>query len=565
MSNNQVVEKTQCESCAAAGADRSGDNKVVYSDGSTYCFACNEATRPGKANEELDIKIATDKQKIKGSFAAIADRGIGKDICERYGVQVGNSNGPVVIHNFYNDGMLIDQKVRSTGDKNKQYWTLGSKTNRLFGMDRVGEPRDIPIVITEGEYDALCIAQETGLPAVSITKGAPGAAKQLGQNLEWLQQWKSVILCFDNDEAGNEAVNKSVKMFETTPVKVVKLPLKDANDMVLAGKGKQLKQYIWDAETVRKPTMVNLKDIKDQILVQPKCGVDWPWPSMTEITFGMRTSEITVVVAAEGIGKTEFIKDIVSGHMKQNKKIGLFSLEQDVEESAQRLIASYLNKTIYIPDSDEWDSKEIEEAIEHFSDSVYLYDSSAGGLTLDKLVINLKFLKNVHGVDLVVIDNLTALCANPYIDGKRMSATKYVGEVMTKLQEVTRQLKIHVIIAAHTNKDQIQLKRSFGSSAKSMETLMATTVEEMSKITNAPGTTWESGRVPNTSHILGSGNTARLADHVIALSRNKEAEDELERRTTYVKFLKTGRKNPARTKNGFRLLYDFDHGKLEEI
>ena len=555
-----AVRKEQCPKCIEHGGDNTGDNLVVYEDGSTYCFAC-----AGTPDNVTEIKVNDKRQRVVGSFVELTDRGISKETCEKFGVQIGDANGPVVIYNFNNDGILIDQKVRGRENKQLQFWTLGSRTSRLFGMDRQNPTEKVPVVVTEGEFDAMCIYQETGLPAVSVTKGAAGAAKQLAQNLEWLQQWKSVILCFDQDEAGHNAVEESVKIFETTSVKVAHLPLKDANDMVLAGRGVQLKKYLWDAEIVRKPSMVSLTDIKDLVMKQPKCGADWPWKSMTEITFGMRTSEITVVVAGEGIGKTEFIKEIISSHIRQKNKVGLFSLEQDVEETGQRLVASVLNKPIYIPESPLWDDKEISDALDSFDDSVYLYDSSAGSLTLDKLVINLKYLKNAFGVDLVVIDNLTALCANPYVDGKRMSATKYVGEVMSKLQEVTRQLKIHVIIAAHTNKDQIQLKRSFGSSAKSLETMMGTTADDMNKVTNLPGSTWETGRCPNTTHILGSGNTARLADHVIALYRNKESEDDLERRTTNVKFLKTGRKNPARTKNGFKLLYNYDMGKLEEI
>jgi twinkle protein len=571
----QVIRKEQCPGCVQLGQDKSGDNLAVYDDGSSYCFACDKlgsAIDQIKAGEAIATSVSEcltevggGRKKITGSFVELTDRGISKETCEKFGVQVGNANGKVIIHNFFSDGTLIDQKIRSATDKNKQFWSMGSKTNRLFGMDRQNPTTKVPVVVTEGEYDAMCIYEETGLPAVSITKGAAGAAKQLAQNLEWLQQWKSVILCFDQDEAGEKAIEKSVKVFETTSVKVVHLPLKDANDMVLAGRGPQLKKYLWDAQLVRKPSMVNLSSIKDLVMVQPKCGADWPWKSMTEITFGLRMSEITVVVAGEGIGKTEFIKEIFANHIAQNKKVGLFSLEQDIEETGQRLVASILNKPIYIPESPLWDDKEISAALDTFNDNVYLYDSSAGALTLDKLVINLKYMKNAHGVDLIIIDNLTALCANPYIDGKRMSATQYVGEVMTKLQEVTRQLKIHVIIAAHTNKDQVQLKRSFTANQKTMDTLMEMGAEGMNKMTTPPGSTWETGRCPNTTHILGSGNTARLADHVIALYRNKEAEEDLERRTTNVKFLKTGRKNPARTKNGFKLLYNYDTGKLEEL
>ena len=36
-----VSHKEQCPKCAAKGNDNSGDNLVVYDDGSAYCFACS--------------------------------------------------------------------------------------------------------------------------------------------------------------------------------------------------------------------------------------------------------------------------------------------------------------------------------------------------------------------------------------------------------------------------------------------------------------------------------------------------------------------------------------------
>lgn len=566
MSNTRtgkVLDKQLCPNCAREGGDTSQDNLVIFDDGS-FCFKCN---KPGESagTEDDAVKIADSRNPIKGGFEELKERGIRKETCEKFGVQVGQANGKVIIHNFYNQGILLDQKIRRDNNKGEQWWTLGSKTSRLFGMDRQKPTRKVPVIVTEGEYDALCIYQETGLPAVSITKGAAGSAKQLKENLEWLQQWKEVVLCFDNDEAGIKAVEDSVKVFETSKVRVARLPLKDANDMVLAGRGSELKKYLWDAELVRKPTMVCLRDIRDKVLVQPKMGKPWPWRTMTDITFGVRASEITIVVAAEGIGKTEFIKEIVAKHIEEGNNVGMFSLEQNTEDTGQRLAASYMNKPIYVPECPGWDEEEISKTLDKFDEHVYLFDTESGSLSLERLAINLKFLKNAYGVDLVVIDNLTALCAHPYIDGKRLTAERYVGEVMTKLQELTRQLKLHVIIAAHTNKDQIQVKRSMGSSNKAAEDILNRSVEEMNALVSPPGTTWETGRMPNTTHILGSGNTARLADHVVALARNKESEDDLERRTTLVKFLKTGRKNPNRTMNGFKLLYNYDTGKLEEI
>lgn len=904
MSNKgKVIAKKACPRCTAEGGDNSKDNLVIFEDGS-FCFKCNKAgdgdSKAGdndSAESESPENLREDRRNIiKGEYVALTDRGISKETCEKFGVQVGDVNGPVILHNFYDQGVLVDQKVRRVSSKKIQWWALSSKTDKLFGMDRQSPSQKVPVIVTEGEYDAMCIYQETGYPAVSVTRGAGGAAKQLAANLEWLQQWQSVILCFDNDVDGAAATAASIPVFETIQVKVARLPLKDANDMVLAGRGGAIKKHLWDAQVVRKPTIVCLKDIRDKILVQPRMGKPWPWQAMTDITCGIRESEITIVLAGSGIGKclspttpvlmfdgstkmakdiqkgdqlmgpdstprnvmstvrgkdkmyrisplkgdsyvvnskhiltlqasrtrgrfekgqwydipveeylslgtstkkhlmtirtgvefasqpvevdpyvygawlgdgtkagpsitnmdpqvlsawrsyadqlgfqcskyfqpskasqlaiissrdrrpnkflnflrtsvekdskiirneylindrntrlellaglldtdgslikpstfeitqkskelsdgilflarslgfmatcrdkggyyrmfisgntfeiptrierkkatrrsgfkdvlasgfsvgvetelgdycgfvidgdhrfllgdfqvthnTEFIKEIVMAHVGEgsSNNVGLFSLEQDMVDTGQRLAAGYIGKPIYVPDSPYWDEKEISDALDKFDKQVYLFNIESGSLSLDRIEITLRFLKNAHNVGLVVIDNLTALGGHPYIDGKRLSPEHYVGAVLCKIQELTRQLKMHVIIAAHTNKDQVGVRRSMGSSDAAAAAVLGRSVEETNAMLSPPGTSWETGRMPNSTHLLGSGNTERLADHVVALARNKEATSDLERRTTYVKFLKTGRKNPVRNGNMFKLLYNEDTGHLEEI
>lgn len=556
-SSGNVLRKEQCLSCASEGADRSQDNLVVYDNG-TWCFRCNEGTIDSEEVNMTPVPLA-----IAGNSVELKDRGISKSVCEKYRVQVADGK---VVYNFFDGGVLLDQKVRMTNDKKKQFWTQGSKTERLFGMDVQNPTKKVPVIVTEGEFDAMCIFQETGLPAVSVTKGAATAAKQLAANLEWLQQWKEVILCFDTDSAGMKAVQE-VGEIAMVPgmLKVCQLPMKDANEMVLAGRGGEITKYIWNAETVKKTSVIQLSSIRDEVLKKPEMGEPWPWPTMTEITFGLRTPELILIVAAEGIGKTLIVNEILQGQLKNKNNIGLFSLEQDAADTGQRLVGSYLNKQLQIPGSKDWNDKEIADKLDEFDKQVFLYDNKSGPLSLEKLLINITYLHKCHSVKMFVLDNLTAMCSNPIIDGKRMSESNFAGVVMAKLAELTRMLGVNIIVVAHTNKDQISKQQYVSSSLKNAEITLGQSAQEQDKLLNPPGSTWESGRVPNTSHILGSGNAARLADHVIALSRNKMSEDHIERSTTYVKFIKTGRRNPACAKNSFKLLYDYSTGKLKEV
>jgi len=73
----------------------------------------------------------------------------------------------------------------------------------LFGFDTITD-KNAPLVVTEGEFDAMVIYQSTGINAVS---GSGGAATV---KTEWsgLLAGHPVILCLDNDSKGREATEK---------------------------------------------------------------------------------------------------------------------------------------------------------------------------------------------------------------------------------------------------------------------------------------------------------------------------------------------------------------------
>ena len=65
---------------------------------------------------------------------------------------------------------LIKTKVRAVGENNKSFQRtlpVGVQQQALFGLPTV-KPDDTFLVITEGEYDAMAVHQETQFPCVSL-------------------------------------------------------------------------------------------------------------------------------------------------------------------------------------------------------------------------------------------------------------------------------------------------------------------------------------------------------------------------------------------------------------
>ena len=63
------------------------------------------------------------------------------------------------------------------------------------------------ITICEGELDAMSVSQAQGnkWPVVSIRNGAASALKDVSDNYDFLTSFDTVVICFDNDDAGKKA------------------------------------------------------------------------------------------------------------------------------------------------------------------------------------------------------------------------------------------------------------------------------------------------------------------------------------------------------------------------
>ena len=87
---------------------------------------------------------------------------------------------------------------------------------------------------------------------MSIPNGVKSAAKIIAKNLDWLEEFDTVVLCFDQDEQGREAAAQSALQLSPGKVKIVtSLPEKDANDCVVKGRVKDLVDAVYGAKSCR--------------------------------------------------------------------------------------------------------------------------------------------------------------------------------------------------------------------------------------------------------------------------------------------------------------------------
>ena len=133
----------------------------------------------------------------------IEARGISVDLAEKFGLTTEMRDGKGWLAAPYVErGKTVNHKYRLTSEKQHQMDKGGRLV--LWNHDCLLEESDKPVVICEGEWDAL-VALEVGYRAVSVPNGASGAEGKLDylwEARDLLNRVKHFILATDSDEAG---------------------------------------------------------------------------------------------------------------------------------------------------------------------------------------------------------------------------------------------------------------------------------------------------------------------------------------------------------------------------
>jgi twinkle protein len=432
------VQHIPCESCG------SSDGNSLYTDGHTHCFACHKTVQAGGSvpNTGSDSKKKP-KTLISGEFMALTKRNITEETCRKFGYQGGEfKDRQVQIAPYYSpSGEMVAQKVRFP---DKDFTVLGDISKAgLFGANLWTNGKKI--VVTEGEIDALSVSQvqNNKWPVVSVPNGAQGAKKSLQKNLEYFDNFEEVILMFDMDEHGLKAAKECAELFPAGKCKIASLPLKDANDLLKAGREQEIIQAIWGAKTFRPDGLVSIGELKEKALVPPEIGLPWFLPSLTEATYGRRWGEVYTLGAGTGVGKTDLLTqqinyDVV--HLGQG--VGVFFLEQDPVETVQRIAGKSVGKLFHIPDMAT--KEELASAIDTLeaSGKVFLYDNF-GSTDWNVIKNKIRYLAHAEGIRLFYVDHLTALAAGED-DEKKVLET-----IMEEIASLCKSLKIIIHLVSH--------------------------------------------------------------------------------------------------------------------
>lgn len=505
----------------------SSDALHINDDGSTKCFSCGKFT-PARSTSSPKENLQQDF--LKGSAIAIPNRKLQQDICKKYRYNTATYKGREVQIATYRDleNNPIFQKIRFTD--NKEFFIVGKFKPLLYGM-HLFKGNNKKLIITEGEIDCLSISQViNGYPVVSIPNGANNAKEAIKQNLEWLERFEEVVFCFDMDEAGQKAVKECAALLSLGKAKIMSLPLKDPNEMLQANRIDELYKATWNGIEYRPDGIVSGEALKEAVKNKVERGLSYPFETLTNLTYGIRTSEMIVFGAGTGMGKTEFFKEIESHLLfEHNQKIGIIHLEEQLRETVLGLMSKYCSKKFHLPDT-EYTQEEYDEALSTVTESerVFIYDSF-GTTDLDTIKNTIRYMVKGKDCKYVFLDHITAL-GDGLEDGNNVN--QYMRKVVSELANITRELDFTLFTISH-------LRKSDGKKPHE-----------------------EGGRV-HLDDLYGAAALKQWASYVFGLERNQQATDEEERHTTTLRCLKD-RYTGLAAGQTVAIKYNKDTGRLQE-
>jgi len=173
-------------------------------------------------------------------------------------------------------------------------------------------------------------------------------------------------------------------------------------------------------------------------------GIPSGFLQLDEMTAGLQSSDLIILAARPGMGKTTLALNIAeSASMRHGKRVGVFSLEMshhqlffrmlcsDARVDAHRLRTGRINK-------EDW--QRIIKSFGTLSDA-QIYIDDTPGISIVEMRAKARRLALEHGIDLLIIDYLQLMRGRASFENRQQE----ISEISRSLKELAKELNIPVV------------------------------------------------------------------------------------------------------------------------
>lgn len=210
---------------------------------------------------------------------------------------------------------------------------------------------------------------------------------------------------------------------------------------------------VQDAASIGRKMLVAMDDAKNRA-DDEYIGQETGFHELDELCNGLQPSDLIIIGARPGMGKTAFCLGMASNMSVGRKQPGLFfSLEMSAVQLGQRMVSADAEISVKVlRDSRKAEGNQmfkLTEAIERFSDSpIYIDDTP--GISIQEIMSKARMMKAKFDIQYVIVDYLQLMSSN---DGNfRRSRDEIVGDISRGLKAVAKELDIPVIALSQLNR-----------------------------------------------------------------------------------------------------------------
>lgn len=438
--------------------------KVFEKAGITYTFG-ERGVRTQPQYKYPHEEPINDKAKITEYFSK---RCISREVLDYCDVRE-DARGNVVFNYYDTNDVLTLVKYRPSHkpDKDKKepksWCQKGSDTKPLlFNMNRVNPCQ--PLLLTEGEVDTLAAIESGYKNAVSVPLGANNYG-WIEECWDFLEQFKSIVLAFDNDEAGYKAQKEVIYRLGTWRTSVMDIPeyvefngktvkVKDINELLFY-KGKEaVIEAIVHAKDSPVQSVTDFSTIED-IDIDSLPGIYTGFKEVDKVIGKIFYSMVTIISGLPSSGKSSFLNQLIGNVIDSGDKVWIFSNEMNSNILSNWLITSLAGSGNLKKYENSYTGEpfyklpiEVKKKIrEYYEGQLYIYKDDAPN-DEDSLFASMEECVRKFGIRTLIIDNLMCIALKNESNDKYDAQTAF----FRKLIKFAKKFNVAVIIVCHPKK-----------------------------------------------------------------------------------------------------------------
>lgn len=396
-------------------------------------------------------------------LGALSDRAIDVELADRLGFASVVRNGTeLLVIPCKRDGRVYRRKYRTlTGEKKFSQEGDGPiPWNEDVLRDEALQSQ--PLIITEGELDAVAAIQCGFARTISVPDGAPAEAAKDPfdqKRYEWIGELKprlgrqevaEIILATDGDGPGRALQQDLSVMLGRFRCKFLTYPkakdgrrLKDLNEVLIEYGQKGVVETIARAAFIQSEGVYRMADLPEL----PHCVAYSAGFGLLDENYKARLGDFVVVTGIPSHGKSAFANDylcrLATAH---GFRIAWASFEQEAQRDHRRALRTWYGETPEwkmqpraIADADAWIDR-------HHR---FILPNEEADVTLEWMMERLEQAVIQHDCQVVVIDPWNEM---DHMREKDETETEYVGRAIKRFKRFARAFQVHFVIVAHPTK-----------------------------------------------------------------------------------------------------------------